>query len=228
LANRKGFGFTAAQTEFRSTVGQDAQIALAVAVVPSFCSGTSSRLPVMHTGRGATQKEDARYCFGQMLVLSPHSAPFLLCVADFHFQIGENQEALPITARILALIPDYDSVIFSEYIHFIWLLNNDTIVEPQSLTALIEVIASDPRIAAVGSVIYHMEDPGRVQVWGGWRVRMRLGIVSRYERQMPIERLNFISGAGCLLRTEAIRSVGLFDEGFFNVLGRCRPWIPAT
>jgi hypothetical protein len=37
-------------------------------------------------------------------------------VADFHFRIGENQEALPITARILALIPDYDSVIFSEYI----------------------------------------------------------------------------------------------------------------
>jgi len=37
-------------------------------------------------------------------------------VADFHFQIGENQEALPITGRILALIPDYDSVIFSKYI----------------------------------------------------------------------------------------------------------------
>ena len=64
----------------------------------------------------AGQKEDARYCFGQVLVLAPHSAPFLLRVADFRFQIGENQEALPITARILALIPDYDSVIFSEYI----------------------------------------------------------------------------------------------------------------
>jgi len=65
---------------------------------------------------GAGQKEDARYCFDQVLVLAPHSAPFLLRVADFHFQIGENQEALPITGRILALIPDYDSVIFSKYI----------------------------------------------------------------------------------------------------------------
>ena len=64
----------------------------------------------------AGQKEDARYCFGQVLVLAPHSANFLLQVADFYFQIGENQEALPITARILALIPDYDSIIFSEYI----------------------------------------------------------------------------------------------------------------
>lgn len=62
------------------------------------------------------QKEDARYCFGQVLALAPHSAVFLLRVADFHFQIGENQLALPITARILALIPDYDSVIFSDYV----------------------------------------------------------------------------------------------------------------
>jgi hypothetical protein len=40
-------------------------------------------------------------------------------VADFHFGIGENQEAFPITARILALIPDYDSVIFNEYIRYV-------------------------------------------------------------------------------------------------------------
>jgi len=64
----------------------------------------------------AEQKEDARYCFGQVLVLASHSASLLLRVADFHFLIGENQEALPITARILALIPDYDSVIFSDYL----------------------------------------------------------------------------------------------------------------
>jgi tetratricopeptide (TPR) repeat protein len=64
----------------------------------------------------AGQKEDARYCFGQVLVLAPHSAALLLRVADFHLQIGEDQEALPITARILALIPDYDSVIFSDYL----------------------------------------------------------------------------------------------------------------
>lgn len=63
----------------------------------------------------AGQKEDARYCFGQVLVLAPRTAVLLLRVADFHFQIGENQLALPITARILALIPDYDSIIFSEY-----------------------------------------------------------------------------------------------------------------
>ena len=67
----------------------------------------------------AGQKEDARYCFNQVLALAPRSASFLMRVADFHFLIGENQEALRITARILALIPDYDSTIFGEYVHFV-------------------------------------------------------------------------------------------------------------
>jgi hypothetical protein len=64
----------------------------------------------------ARQKGDARYCFDQVLVLAPRTAELLLRVADFYFEIGENQEALRITARILALIPDFDSVIFNEYI----------------------------------------------------------------------------------------------------------------
>jgi len=63
----------------------------------------------------AGQKEEARECYGQVLALAPRSAPFLLRAANFYFQIGENNKALPITARILTLIPDYDSIIFSEY-----------------------------------------------------------------------------------------------------------------
>jgi len=67
----------------------------------------------------AGQKEDARYCYGQVLALAPQSAPFLLRVANFYFQVEENKNALPITARILRLIPDYDSIIFSDYTSFV-------------------------------------------------------------------------------------------------------------
>ena len=63
----------------------------------------------------AGQKENARTCYARVLALAPRSAPLLLRVANFYFQIGENNQALPITARILTLIPDYDSIIFSEY-----------------------------------------------------------------------------------------------------------------
>jgi tetratricopeptide (TPR) repeat protein len=61
------------------------------------------------------QQDSARYCWGQVLTLAPQSPPLLLRVANFHFQIGENEAALPVTARILTLVPDYDELIFSEY-----------------------------------------------------------------------------------------------------------------
>jgi len=67
----------------------------------------------------AGQMQEARYCFGQVLVLAPRTAVFLLRVADFHLEVGENQEALAIMARILALIPDYDEVIFDKYIRVV-------------------------------------------------------------------------------------------------------------
>src|SRR5579872_2486671 len=67
----------------------------------------------------AGRKEDARYCYRQVLTLAPRTAVFLLRVANFYFQIGENKAALPVTARILALVPNYDSVIFGEYTHFV-------------------------------------------------------------------------------------------------------------
>jgi GT2 family glycosyltransferase len=50
---------------------------------------------------------------------------------------------------------------------YVWLLNNDTKADPHALTAMVEVAESDPRIGAVGSVLYYMDEPERVQAWGG-------------------------------------------------------------
>lgn len=60
-------------------------------------------------------QKTARDCFRQVAVLAPYRPALLLRVANFHFQLGETAQALPITARILKAIPDYDSVIFSQY-----------------------------------------------------------------------------------------------------------------
>lgn len=67
----------------------------------------------------AGQKENARYCYSQVLALAPRTAPILLQVAEFHFEIGETKEALAITARILGLIPNYDSLVFNDYVRFV-------------------------------------------------------------------------------------------------------------
>jgi hypothetical protein len=66
----------------------------------------------------AGQRESARYCYSRMVALGPNSPPLLMRAANFHFMIGENKVALPITARVLSLIPNYDAMIFSEYTRF--------------------------------------------------------------------------------------------------------------
>ena len=55
---------------------------------------------------------------------------------------------------------------------FVWLLNNDAVPHPDALQAMLRVMEGDAQIAAVGSVIYDLERPERVQTWGGggvWR-----------------------------------------------------------
>ena len=98
---------------------------------------------------------------------------------------------------------------------YIWLLNNDTIVNPGALTAMVETAETDPTIGAVGSVIYDMQNPQKIQTWGGGRVSVWFGRASHHTKQTPREKLAYLTGASLLLRREALENVGLLDEGFF-------------
>lgn len=95
---------------------------------------------------------------------------------------------------------------------YIWLLNNDTVVDPNALTAMVEIAESDPKIGAVGSVLYYMNQPEKVQAWGGGRISL---ITGRSRHLLSPGELHYITGASLLLRTEALEQVGLLDEGFF-------------
>jgi GT2 family glycosyltransferase len=96
---------------------------------------------------------------------------------------------------------------------FVWLLNNDTTVEPDTLDAMLAAAATDDRLGAVGSVIYDMSRPERVLTWGG-------GSVSRWtgrtrDASSAVDRIDYLTGASMLLRSAALRDVGLFDTRFF-------------
>ena len=98
---------------------------------------------------------------------------------------------------------------------YIWVLNNDTIVDPGALGAMVRVAEAHPAVGAVGSVLYYMSEPERVQAWGGGRVLMWWG-TSRYLKG-PASKgsLHYITGACLLLRSRTLREVGLLDERFF-------------
>lgn len=95
---------------------------------------------------------------------------------------------------------------------FVWLLNNDTLVEPHSLSQLVEVALNNPEAGAVGSVLYYLDNPSQVQAWGGGRVNFLLG---RTHHAHQPARLDYLTAASLLIRRRVFESVGLLDDGFF-------------
>lgn len=98
---------------------------------------------------------------------------------------------------------------------YVWLLNNDTTVEPSALLELVNKACAGPRTGAVGSAIHFAEEPDRLQAWGGGRVNFWLGRSHTFDRPVRDEAVQFITGASLLLSRAAIEDVGVLDEGFF-------------
>lgn len=98
---------------------------------------------------------------------------------------------------------------------YVWLLNNDTTVDPAALRELVETAETDPKIGAVGSAIYFAIEPGRLQAWGGGYVNFWLGGPHHFFRPVADKKIHFLTAASLLLRRSMLESVGLLDEGFF-------------
>jgi GT2 family glycosyltransferase len=104
---------------------------------------------------------------------------------------------------------------------FVWLLNNDAVVEPASLTALTVALQNDTEAACAGSKIYYLDDPQRIWfaggIWeNGWlRLRQRgAGRIDHGEFDAP-KRVAALSGCSMLLRSQAIERLGLLNEDYF-------------
>ncbi len=106
---------------------------------------------------------------------------------------------------------------------FIWVLNNDTRVFPDTLARLLETAAQTPRTGCIGATLLEADDPGRVQCAGGCRFNPWLTTYrpaypglsySEVLRRAP-PRLDYIAGASMFLRAGALRRVGGFNEAYF-------------
>ena len=75
---------------------------------------------------------------------------------------------------------------------YVWLLNNDTTVDPKALRAMVEKAESDPRIGAVGSAIYYMSQPERLKVWGGGYVNFWQGRHRHFLRPVADEESSIV------------------------------------
>ncbi len=104
---------------------------------------------------------------------------------------------------------------------YVFVLNNDTVVEPDAIRQAVQVARQDRRIAAVGVKVLAWDDPTRVWVAYG-EVTYRQGLVrligyywkddERFAAQRDVE---WVPGTAVLLSRQALEEVGLFDEEFF-------------
>lgn len=108
---------------------------------------------------------------------------------------------------------------------YVWILNNDTVIDPNALTALVDRSQIDTSIGICGSklVYYHQRD--LVQAWGGGRYNKWLGVANNLGMGSTIDleadsveveqTLDFIIGASMLVSRSFISNVGLMNEQYF-------------
>jgi len=104
---------------------------------------------------------------------------------------------------------------------YVFVLNNDTIVERDVLRRAVEVAETDASIGVVGVKIVAWDAPERVWVAYG-EVTYRQGLVrligyygqddGAFDTQRDVE---WVPGTAMLFRRRALETVGLFDEEFF-------------
>jgi len=98
---------------------------------------------------------------------------------------------------------------------YVWLLNTDTTVAKNALGAMVNRAKQESAVGVVGSVIYCMDKPSKLQAWGGGYVNFWIGRSRHFTRRVSDRALEFITGASMLIPRHALASVGLLDEGFF-------------
>jgi GT2 family glycosyltransferase len=100
---------------------------------------------------------------------------------------------------------------------FVLLLNNDTVVDPDLVDRLVEVIAGSERIGIVGPKIFYASPPDRIWFAGG-RIFLARGVskhigirerdTGRYD---SVRDVDYVTGCALLARREVFEKIGYLD-----------------
>ena len=104
---------------------------------------------------------------------------------------------------------------------YVWLLNNDTVVEPESLSAMVQMAEADPLLGICGSQLRNYSSPHNVQTMGGrwyerWSGRSRPLCDSSTPGISTIPGApDYVEGASMLISRRCLQVVGLLEESYF-------------
>jgi len=109
---------------------------------------------------------------------------------------------------------------------YIWLLNNDTTIEPNALVCAVKRMQEDANIGLCGSSLIYYHDRNKVQAMGGaiyskFTGRARhIGAFS-LPNDLPIQpdlvesQMSYVIGAAMLVRRQFIETVGYMQDDYF-------------
>jgi GT2 family glycosyltransferase len=103
----------------------------------------------------------------------------------------------------------------------VFFVNNDVVLPPETLAALMQELQRDPHLGIVGPRVLMMRDPERVWCAGGmltWRQNLST-LVGHGEKDGPQFRerrsVDYVPGCALLARRAVLEDVGLFDARYF-------------
>jgi len=144
--------------------------------------------------------------------IKPHYSPFVLIQtgANLGFSGGNN-----VGIRY---------ALATQKVEYLWLLNNDTEVDADALSALYEYAIAHPNHALIGSTIIDYEARQTVQCAGGCHYSPLLTIFQPVFGGEPLNKViecnktitfDYIFGAAMFLPIAAVQKVGLLNEEYF-------------
>ncbi len=142
----------------------------------------------------------------------------LTCIAGSsnHGFAGANNWALKYALRM-------------NFVQYVWLLNNDTVVDPGALREMVQVVTQNADIGLCGSTVLQMDRPNTVQCLGGGRYSFWTGrtrhvgdgrewnsLASKENLRAQVEtQINFVYGASMLVSCDFLQDVGMMSEDYF-------------
>lgn len=133
-----------------------------------------------------------------------------------HIQLIQNKENLGFTGGYNTGIRFF----LNKGIDFVFLLNNDAIIMPDTIQKLVQSAMYNPDAGFVGPIICSIKDPNLILTAGGllldgWKPWHR-GTGELYRAKLDFKsEIDFLSGCALLVSKIAIETVGLLDEDYY-------------
>ncbi|MDF0541258.1 glycosyltransferase family 2 protein [Sphingobium sp. H39-3-25] len=191
--------FELQQSDVRIIVVDNASRDPALATIAHWANARASDLAVFVTSEAIAAGAGATHCLS--LVQNPD---------NLGFAAGNN-----VGIRLALNDPDCT---------YVWLVNNDTVVAPDSLTHLLDRSAEDDAIGICGSTLIYYDDRDVVQAIGG-AFNKRTGRARQIGSHASVDALpardaleqdmDYVAGASMLVTRRFLEKVGLLNERYF-------------